>query len=100
MDLASFRQLLSPAGQEALFAAQALQPREVDFLGHFTQLQRSYPPELARAALEIAILRAEAVEKFPSAERMYFTRPALEQASSAPVAAYRAQRFGDVFASG
>lgn len=93
MDLDSFRQLLSPAGQEALSAAQGLQPREVDFLVHFTQLQRSYPAELARAALETAILRAEAAEKFPSADRLYFTRPALEQASSAPVASYRAQRF-------
>jgi hypothetical protein len=93
VDLASFRQLLSPAGQEAVRAAQALQPREVDFLSHFTQLQRIYPTELARSALEIAILRLEATEKFPSADRMYFTRQALEQASGAPVAAYRAQRF-------
>jgi hypothetical protein len=99
MDLASFRQLLTPAGQEALSAAQALHlhpatvPREVDFLGLFTHLQRFYPTELARAALEMAILRAEAVEKFPDAGRLYITRPALEQASGTPVAAYRAQRF-------
>ena len=93
MDLPSFRQLLSPAGQEVLGAANALQPREVDFLVHFTKMQRTYPTELARAALEIAILRLEAAEKFPYADRLYFTRSALEQASSAPVATYRAQRF-------
>jgi hypothetical protein len=99
MDLASFRQLLTPAGQEALQAARSLSadaapgPREVDFLAHFTHLQRSYPTELARAALEMAILRAEAAEKFPDADQLYFTRPALEQASGGLVAAYRAQRF-------
>jgi SAM-dependent methyltransferase len=93
VDLVSFRQLLTPAGQEALDAAQALQPREVDFLNHFTQLQRVYPSELARSALEIAILRAEAAEKFPNAGQLYFTRQALEQASGAPVANYRERRF-------
>jgi hypothetical protein len=48
---------------------------------------------LAQAALETAILRLAAARKFPQAERMYFTREALEQASSWEVAAYRAQRF-------
>lgn len=73
--------------------AAALQPRETDFLRHFSSLSRLYPAELARAALETAILRQEAALKFPAAERMYFTRPALEQATAFAVAVYRVQRF-------
>ena len=93
MDLAVFRALLTPSGQAVLQEALALEPREVDFLGHFTSLRRRYPEALARAALEIAILRREATSKFPFAERMYFTRPALEQATDYRVSTYRAQRF-------
>ncbi len=93
MDQTSFRALLTPAGQEALAAALALAPQEADFLRCFGVLNRSYPPELARAALETAILRAEAGSKFPAAGRMYFTRPALEQATSQSIAAYRAGRY-------
>jgi len=57
--------LLSSAGQEALGAACLLQPREEGFLTHFTTLSRRFPAELARLALEIAILRGEAARKFP-----------------------------------
>jgi hypothetical protein len=93
MDLATFKDLLAPSGQAALQAAVSLQPRESDFLGHFQFLSRSYPADLARAALEIAILRGEAASKFPFANRLYFTREALEQASSFEVSTYRAERF-------
>lgn len=93
MDLQTFRLLLGPQGQEALDAAMELEPREVDFLGDFTMLNRRFPPGLARAALETAILRREAVQKFPYASRMYFTRPALEQATPHEVSAYRADRY-------
>jgi hypothetical protein len=85
--------LLSHDGQAALQQATALEPREADFLRHFDALNRVYPAEQARAALEVAILRREATIKFPAAERMYFTRPALEQATAFEVASYRAQRF-------
>ncbi len=85
--------MLTPEGQQALEAAQALSPREVDFLAHFTSLSRRFPPGLARAALETAILRIQASQKFPFAGRMYFTRQSLEQASAYEVAAYRAKRF-------
>jgi hypothetical protein len=93
MQLRSFLDLLSPTGQMAIEQAQGLSPTEKEFLTHFTWLNRQYPAELARAALETAILRSEARVKFPYAERMYFTRPALEQASSHTIATYRAQRF-------
>lgn len=71
----------------------ARQPYEEAFLPLFTELSRSFPAELARAALEIAILRKEASAKFPQAEQLYFTSSALEQASADAVSAYRARRF-------
>lgn len=93
MELTAFQQLLSPTGQEILHAAIALSPKESDFLFHFQSLSRRFPPVLARAALEIAILRREASAKFPFADKLYLTRQALEQASSHDISSYRAQRF-------
>ncbi len=93
MDLATFRQLLSPSGQEALRAAVELQPREEDFLPLFTTLSKRYPPQISRAALEVAINRLKAAAKFPFADRMYFEREALEQASSYEVSSYRLGRY-------
>jgi hypothetical protein len=93
MDAATFRSLQTSSGQEVLQSAQALAPREADFLTHFTVLCRRYPAELARAALETVLLREKAVVKFPHAQQMYFTREALEQASAGEVSAYRAERY-------
>ncbi len=94
MNLPVFQTLLTPVGQEALHTAAALQPREIDFLRHFERLSRHYPRELARAALEIATLRREAIVKFPAhAHKLYFTRKALQQATPAAIAACRAQRY-------
>ncbi len=93
MDLPTFQALLTPAGQAALAAAVELAPTESTFLSHFTALSRRFPAGLARAALETAILRHEAAAKFPQADRLYFTRPAMEQASSQAVAGYRAGRY-------
>ncbi|MDH3943586.1 MAG: methyltransferase domain-containing protein [Anaerolineae bacterium] len=95
MDLEGFRSLFTPQGEAALDAAAQLEPREVDFLAHFQTLSKRYPPETARAALETAILRREADVKFPQANKMFFTREALEQASSWDVSTYRARRFND-----
>jgi len=93
MDLPALTALLTPLGRQALAEAEALQPREVDFLNHYTALSRRFPADLARAALETAILRLEAAAKFPHAGQMYFTRSALEQATAAQVSAYRAARY-------
>jgi SAM-dependent methyltransferase len=92
MDLSTFRQLLSPAGQAILCHAEELQPSEADFLSHFTRLSRQHPAELVRLALEVAILRREAAGKFPFADRLYLNREALQQASAYPVSTYRSQR--------
>ena len=93
MDLTSFYELLTPRGQHALLAAMELQPREKDFLTHFQSLCKQYPHQIAKAALETAILRGEAITKFPQADKMYFTREALEQASGYEVSSYRSERY-------
>jgi hypothetical protein len=93
VDLTTFIALLTPSGQEVLQAAEFLQPREIDFLTHFTALSQHFPPELVRVALGIAILRRSASAKFPHYQHMYFTREALEQASSYQVSKYRSSRF-------
>jgi hypothetical protein len=98
LDCSTFEALLSPLGQAALAAAEALDPAEDAFLSNFTRLQRQYPAELARAALETALLRVKGRAKFSRADRMYFTREALEQASGEAIAAYRAARY-EPFAS-
>jgi len=93
MNLPTFETLLTPTGQAALAAATELKPTEESFLTCLTQLQKQYPSELAKAALETAILRVKAREKFTRAEKMYFTREALEQASGEVISRYRAERF-------
>jgi len=94
MDIQTFPVLRSPLGQEAIRAAQALFPTEYAFLQHYQTLCRTYPPDLARVALETAIYRAEATNKFGErAAQMYFTREAMEQATPDEVSAHHAQRF-------
>jgi len=46
----------------------ALAPRKLDFFHHLQALSRQFPPELARAALEIATLRGEPASRFPRAD--------------------------------
>ena len=94
--------LHTSVGQAALTAAEELDPQERDFLRHLQALQKRFPRETARAALEVAVLRLEAVRKFPAeiAAQLYLTREALEQSTPWAVAAYRAKRyrsFGKVF---
>lgn len=95
MNLADFFALLTPKGQLALQAAEKIQSHEADFLINFKRLSKLYPTNLARAALEISILRREAASKFPTmlANRIYLTREALEQATSFVISTYRAQRY-------
>jgi hypothetical protein len=93
VDLETFHALLTPLGQEILHAAQELEPREEQFLQHDQALERRFPSGLRRAALEIAILRREAAQKFSQAQGLYFTREAFEQASAEAVSAYRSQRY-------
>ena len=84
---------MAPAGQAALAEAAELGPSEETFLADLTQLQKHYPSDLAKAALETVILRAKAQRKFSRAGQMYFSREALEQSSGEGVARYRGARY-------
>jgi len=93
MDLPTFRDLLAPAGRAALAAAVALHPTEAGYLAAFETLRKRHPPALAKAALEIALLRLKARGRFAHADQLFFTREALEQASGDTAARHRAARF-------
>lgn len=92
MDLPTFRELLAIAGQSALAGAVALSPTEAGFLGAFEKLRKTRSAPLARAALETVLLRIRAREKHSLADRLYFTREAMEQSSSEAVSRHRAAR--------
>jgi SAM-dependent methyltransferase len=92
VDLATFEQLLSPAGQELLAEVEARAGAESD-LALGTRLRRDHPPELVAAAVTQHQLRAKARGKLgDDAARMYFSPDALEQATRASVARARARR--------
>ena len=92
MDLATFEQLLSPAGQLLLEEVAERAGVESD-LGLGTRLRRTYAPELVAAAVTQHHLRGKAVSKFGiDAAGMYFTHDALEQSTRMRVASHRAGR--------
>ena len=93
MDLPSFRRLVSPDGQLALAAAVGMAPTEATLLSCHQRLRKRFPGDLAKAAVETALLRRKAAGKFSHADRMYFTREALEQSSGQTISEYRAKRF-------
>jgi SAM-dependent methyltransferase len=93
MDVATFQELLSQKGQTALADAEALATIETGFLDCFEKLRKRHAPALAKAAIETILLRRKARMKFTSADRMYFTREALEQATGELAARHRARRF-------
>jgi SAM-dependent methyltransferase len=93
MNLETFTWLLSSDGQALLAEAMASDLSDAAQLRELTRLRRQATPERAAAAYEIAVLRRRAAAKFGAAERMYFTREALEQASGERIARYRAGRY-------
>jgi hypothetical protein len=79
---------------DALEAAKA--EAEPGSLAAATRLRTRFGPELAAAAVSQVELRRHARAKFgDAANRMFFTRDGLEQASRPEVADYHAQRFVD-----
>ncbi len=93
MQLEDWRLLLEPAGQSLLAEATARQPTPETLLKHLTDLRRRHPSGLVSAALETAMLRRRAADKFERAGSLYWTAEALEQASGERIAAHRAERF-------
>jgi SAM-dependent methyltransferase len=84
----------SPLGRAALAAALARAPGESSRLAALDGLRKLFPPNLAAAALDQVLLRQRAASKFRHADKLVFTREALEQSTGDGVAAYRAERFG------
>jgi SAM-dependent methyltransferase len=64
-----------------------------DALSLGTRLRGRFPAELVAAALAQHELRVRAAAKFRRADRMWFTREGLEQASAEPLARHRAARY-------
>jgi SAM-dependent methyltransferase len=93
LDQLLLRWLTTPDGEAALLAAADAEPEEATFLQVSRQLERRFPERLARGAIEQAILRRRARRKFAHADRLFFLRDALEQATSDVVAEHRAHRF-------
>src|SRR5918999_245742 len=94
VDLAGFAAVLTPAGQRLLAEAAVADLSEAGLLATAARLRARHPPDLVAAVLTQLRLRARARDKFgPDADRMYFTRDGLEQATRATVAAHRASRF-------
>ncbi len=91
--LETFEALLQPRGQAALAAAEARKPSQETLLADLQALRAHFEPDLAAAAIETTLLRERAKAKFSRAAEMYFTRDALEQATSEIVARHRAQRY-------
>ncbi len=95
MDLELLAALRTPEGVDALAAATAVADREP--LAAASALRaKGIEAALASAALTQADLRRRAAGKFgPDAERMFFTRTGLEQATRGEVADRRATRLAE-----
>lgn len=91
--LATFDALLTPTGADLLAAAAAAHADGTELRTGSRLRAAGHPPDLVAAAFAQAELRARAAAKFSQAERMFFTRAGLEQASSERAAAHRAARF-------
>jgi hypothetical protein len=89
LDLARF--LTSSEGASLLAAARAI--RDVPAHRRPDALAGRAAPDRIRAALLQDDLRRRALDRCPHAERLLFTRDALEQATAWPVAAERATRW-------
>jgi SAM-dependent methyltransferase len=91
-----FHALLTPRGQELLARLKLESVTPDTALRLATLLRAEYPADLVRDALAQHGLRERARPKFSRALDMFFTRAGLEQASSEPVASYRARRYVEV----
>jgi hypothetical protein len=95
LTLDTFEHLLTPNGQTAIAAAQALSLTPTTLPRDIAALRKAFEPALAAAAVETALLRRRARAKWRRADQMYFEREALEQATGEIVARHRAQRYAD-----
>ncbi len=87
---ADYRWLVSAAA--APWLAEASQPGSTA-VQRAARLRRHLSAERTHLLLEQVELRAKARQKFSAAERMFFTRLGLEQATGEELAAHKARRF-------
>ncbi|MDX1417165.1 MAG: hypothetical protein R3293_23365, partial [Candidatus Promineifilaceae bacterium] len=95
MELSQLKFLISSDGQRLLRETAQNPINDDNHLQIASQLRQRLNPETAQSVVEIVMLRQLGLKKYSRAAEMFFTRPALEQASAEPVAIYRAQRFAD-----
>ncbi|MGH3913046.1 MAG: class I SAM-dependent methyltransferase, partial [Pseudonocardiaceae bacterium] len=87
--------LLSPSGRALLDRLCGEDLVAADSMRLGTTLRTQFPPHLVAAALSQQELRRTAAVKFSRADRMFFTRSGLAQASAESISRYRAPRFAD-----
>ena len=88
--LDDYRWLVSPDGDRWL---KRVAGDDRDPLALATALRRELSSQRTHLVLEQTELRRRAARKFSDADRMFFTRVGLEQATDQVVAAYKADRF-------
>lgn len=91
--LSHLEALVSPAGQELLDRLAGVEVTQDTELRVGALLRRDYPAELVTAALGQSELRRRAQAKFTRADRMYFTRAGLEQATAEAISRHRTSRY-------
>ena len=87
------RRLLSGEGRAAVSRAGSLDLSTSARIRTLELLRADVDADLAALALEQALLRRRALAKHPRGDELWWTPDALEQSSSAAVAAWRSRRF-------
>lgn len=89
-ELTNARWLTSPEAEPWLeFASTSSQSQ----LKQLTELRRHLSPARAALIVDTVALRRRASDKFPSADRMFFTGKGLEQSTHWSIAAYKTHRY-------
>lgn len=83
--------LLSQPAQRDLAALADKEIAGHNHLSLLAELRADHTAEQAAGLLTLAALRRRAADKFPDADRLFFTPEALEQATAWPIAQHRAE---------
>lgn len=94
-EIEQYRWLISSDGAEVLQRVEELTCDGTPDLKIGERLRRSYSAHRVALAMTQRDLRLRGREKFPQANRLFFTREGLEQATSWRIAIHRASRFAD-----
>jgi hypothetical protein len=92
-ELADFRWLLSDQADILLKLTQEGLSTGIPVLSLAHRLRKTVTAQQAALILELCQLRIRARQKFTAADRMFFTRPALEMATDERIARFKSQRF-------